>query len=93
MEADGIKHCLAFFTSAFGSYSACRQYLDAIEVARGEVGAGAPQVSKLRAYFNHPRFVEAWCDRTRQGLENCGGVNRSAVRVLFTAHSIPNRHG
>ncbi len=90
MEADGIQHCLALFTSAYGSYSACRQYRDAIEVARGEVGAGAPQVSKLRAYFNHPRFVAAWSKRARHGLEQFAVEDRADVRVLFTAHSIPN---
>ncbi len=89
MESDGIKRSLAFLTSPFSSYSACRQYLDAIEVARDEVGGGAPRVSKLRAYFNHPRFVAAWCERTRQGLEQFDATCRSRVQVLFTAHSIP----
>ncbi len=89
MQADGINHSLALLTSAFSSFSACRQYLDAIVTARSEVGDGAPQASKLRAYFNHPRFVEAWCTRTREGLAQFDSSVRSDVHVLFTAHSIP----
>lgn len=89
MAADAVQHCLALFTSAFASDSTCRQYLDAIQAACDEIGPAAPQVSKLRAYFNHPRFVQAWCDRTRQGLAQFDDDQRAAVHVLFTAHSIP----
>lgn len=89
MRADGIQHALAFFTSAYSSHSTCRQYLDAIAAARESVGAAAPQVSKMRAYFNHPRFVEAWCARTQTALEQLGTHDRSALHILFTAHSLP----
>jgi ferrochelatase len=58
MAAGGVRHALAFVTSAFSSYSSCRQYLEDIERARQKVGAGAPSVDKLRAFFNHPGFIE-----------------------------------
>src|SRR5256714_9602163 len=58
MAEDGIKNALAFFTSAYSSYSGCRQYLENIEEARAAVGFDAPEVLKLRAYYNHPGFVE-----------------------------------
>ncbi len=89
MSRDGVQHALALFTTAFSSYSSCRQYLDAIEQARQEIGAGAPRVSKLRTYCNHPRFVEAWIDRARGVLQRDGAPATSAPYVLFTAHSIP----
>lgn len=89
MRGDGIQHSLAFFTSAYSSYSTCRQYVDAIADARGAVGAGAPRVSKLRTYFNHPRFVAAWCDRTRAAFEQLGDNRLSNLHILFTAHSLP----
>src|SRR5215467_2307148 len=56
MRADGRKRALAYVTSAFSSYSGCRQYLDDIERARTEVGEGAPDVDKLRVFYNHPLF-------------------------------------
>ncbi len=88
MSGDGIRHALAFVTSPFRSYSGCRQYLEAIEAARQEVGEAAPVVSKLRAFYNHPRFVQAWCDRTGEGLARFAGATDD-VHVLFSAHSIP----
>ena len=57
MRDDGIRNALAFVTSAYSSYSGCRQYREDVERAREAVGEGAPQVSKLRAFFNHPGFV------------------------------------
>jgi ferrochelatase len=92
MRDDGIKHALALLTSPFQSFSGCRQYLDAIAEAQREVGAGAPQVSKLRAFFNHPLFVEAWSARAREGLAEFTRSDVSDLSgqfVLFTAHSIP----
>jgi ferrochelatase len=58
MKKDGIKHALAFVTSAYSSFSGCRQYLEDIQRAQEEV-PGAPQIDKLRAFYNHPYFIEA----------------------------------
>jgi protoporphyrin/coproporphyrin ferrochelatase len=89
MGADGIKNALGFFTSAFSSYSGCRQYLENIEAARAKVGAGAPRVDKLRAYFNHPGFIEPMIERTLAALEQIAVNRRAAAQLVFTAHSIP----
>src|SRR5215831_16732170 len=68
MKKDGIKRALAFVTSAYSSYSGCRQYREDIARAQAEVGEGAPQVEKLRAFFNHPGFLEATEERIREAL-------------------------
>src|SRR3712207_3430414 len=57
MRDDGVRAALAFVTSAYSSYSGCRQYREDIERAREAAGEGAPQVFKLRAFYNHPGFV------------------------------------
>jgi protoporphyrin/coproporphyrin ferrochelatase len=88
MSRDGVRRALAFVTSAFSSYSGCRQYLDDIERARAEVGPDAPAVDKLRAFFNHPRFIEANAGHVRAGLDQVG-AGRADTRLVFTAHSIP----
>ena len=89
MERDGIRRALAFVTSAYSSYSSCRQYLQDIERAQQEVGAAAPQVEKLRPFFNHPLFVEANADRVRTALGEFPAEVRNQVHVVYTAHSIP----
>lgn len=89
MRDDGIDRALALFTSAYSSYSGCRQYRQDIERAREEVGQGAPAVEKVRTYFNHPGFIEANLDRVRAALEKIEPVRRPATQLLFTAHSIP----
>jgi ferrochelatase len=89
MRDDGVKCALAFFTSAFSSYSSCRQYRENIAAAQKEVGTGAPEVHKLRAYFNHPGFIEPMVERARDSLSEFAENMRDEVHVVFTAHSIP----
>ena len=89
MAEDGIRSALAFVTSAFGSHPGCRAYLEDIERARQQVGPGAPQVHKLRLFYNHPGFIEAMADRTRDALNEVAPERREQCRLLFSAHSIP----
>lgn len=89
MKDDGIQHALAIFTSAYSSYSGCRQYQENIQQAQAEVGAGAPQVSILRKFYNHPGFIEANVDHLRAALAQIPAERRSNVPIVFTAHSIP----
>ncbi len=89
MKADGVRRALALATSAFSSYSGCRQYREDIGNARREVGAGAPEVDKIRVFFNHPGFIEAMADRVREALGEVPEERRADCPVLFTAHSVP----
>jgi ferrochelatase len=89
MKKDGVKRALAFFTSAFSSYSGCRQYRENIALAREAVGEGAPIVDKLRVFFNHPGFIEAVADNTIDGLRQLPRAQRGRAKLVFTAHSIP----
>ena len=89
MQADGVRRALAFVTSAFGSYSGCRQYREDIERAREEVGPGAPEVDKVRTFHNHPGFISAMSDQVATALAQVPVERRAAARLVFTAHSIP----
>lgn len=89
MAADGVRHALALVTSAFGSYSGCRQYLEDIDRAVEAAGPSAPRIDKLRLFYNHPGFIEAMADRVRQGLETLPAERRGEAVVVFTAHSVP----
>jgi ferrochelatase len=89
MAQDGVRRALAFVTSAYSSYSSCRQYLEDIVRARAEAGPAAPVVDKLRTFHDHPGFVEAHADRVREALGTLPPGRRAGARVAFTAHSIP----
>jgi ferrochelatase len=79
MRADGIERAYAFVTSAFSSYSGCRQYRENIAAA----GDG-PEVLKLRVYFNHPGFIDTMIDNARAEI-----AKAPDAALVFTAHSIP----
>jgi ferrochelatase len=89
MRAQGVRKALGFVTSVFSSYSGCRQYLEDIDKARAEVGTAAPEVHKLRTFYNHPLFVEAQADELRAALGQIPAERRSRAKLLFTAHSVP----
>jgi ferrochelatase len=89
MKADGIHRALALVTSAYSSYSSCRQYREDIERAQEVVGEGAPVVDKVRVFHNHPGFVEALVDRVNSALAKFPPDRREAAHLIFTAHSVP----
>jgi len=76
-------------TSAYSSYSSCRQYREDIARAQEVVGEGAPVVDKIRVFYNHPGFVEALVDRINSALAKISPERREAAHLVYTAHSIP----
>lgn len=89
MAADGKQRALAFMTSAFSSYSGCRQYREDIARAQAEVDGPTPQVDKLRVFYNHPGFLEPMADRVREAFAQLPAEGRDEAALVFTAHSIP----
>lgn len=89
MAADGVKRALAFVTSAYNSYSGCRQYLEDIDRARAAIGPNAPRIDKLRAFYNHPGFIEANVGSVSTALTCIPQERRADTQIVFTAHSIP----
>jgi len=89
MAEDGVRRAAAFVTSAFSSYSGCRQYREDIERARAAVGPGAPVVDKLRVFHDHPGFIEPMAARVAASLAAVPAHRRAGARLVFTAHSIP----
>jgi len=89
MKPDGIRRAVGFVTSAYSSYSSCRQYREDIAGAQKAVRAGAPEVDKLRSFFNHPAFVEAIVEQVRDARLAIPADARGNVQIIYTAHSIP----
>jgi|SRR5579862_1724706 len=89
MAADGVRRAFAFVTSAYSSYSGCRQYLEDIARARAAVGPATPEIFKLRVFYNHPGFIEPMADRVLAALEQIPADHRANAVLTFTAHSVP----
>jgi protoporphyrin/coproporphyrin ferrochelatase len=89
MRDHGIRRAIGFVTSAYGSYSSCRQYLGDIVSARAAVGPRAPIVDKIRHFHDHPGFVDPHADAVRAALASLDPTKLATTRLVFTAHSIP----
>lgn len=89
MATQGKRHAIGFVTAAYSSYSSCRQYRENVELAQAAVEAAAPQVDKLRVFYNHPLFISATRDRLQTALDQIPEARRASIHVAFTAHSIP----
>jgi ferrochelatase len=85
MAADGIRSAAVFATSAWGGYSGCTQYVEDIARARRAVGDTAPQLVKLRQYYDHPLFVQMFSE----AIITAAQTVPDNARLIFTAHSIP----
>lgn len=89
MAGNGIRRAAVFTTSAWGGYSGCGQYAEDIARARQAVGERAPELVKLRHYFDHPLFVEMFAETIGAAAESLPVDLRDAARLVFTAHSVP----
>ncbi|MGH3581395.1 MAG: ferrochelatase [Mycobacterium sp.] len=85
MRDDGIRRAAVFTTSAWGGYSSCRQYVEDIARGRAAAADGAPELVKLRQYFDHPLMVEMYAEYVCAALRSA----TPGARLVFTAHSIP----
>lgn len=97
MRTDGVRRAAVLATSAWGGYSSCTQYNEDIARGLAAAGDGAPELIKLRHYFDHPLFVEMFAESIAVARESLPAELREEARLVFTAHSVPtaadDRHG
>jgi len=91
MRDNGIRRAAVFATSAWGGYSGCAQYQEDVARARAAVGPGAPELVKLRQYFDHPLLIRMFADAIADAAATLPAALRAKARLVFTAHSIPLR--
>jgi ferrochelatase len=84
MRDDGVTRAACFVTSAYSSYSSCRQYRENLADAYADAGDGAPRLDRLRSYYNHPGFVDPLVDAVTDAV-----ASRPGARLVFVTHSIP----
>jgi protoporphyrin/coproporphyrin ferrochelatase len=89
MRDNGIRRAAVFTTSAWSGYSSCTQYVEDIARARRVTGADAPELVKLRPYFDHPLLVEMFADAIAVAAGTLPTGLRGDARLVFTAHSVP----
>lgn len=89
MRANGVRNVLVFVTSAYSSYSGCRQYREDVMRALDALGETEMRFDKLRVFYNHPGFIEPMAKRLREALFSLPEERRELAAVIFTAHSIP----
>ncbi len=97
MRDDGVGRALCLVTSAYSSYAGCRQYREDLAEAQAAVGASmaprargdAPELDKIRVFYNHPGFVDPQRDLVRAALDELPADARAGARMVFTTHSIP----
>ena len=89
MRDDGITRAACFVTSAYSSWSSCRQYRENLYDAVAPLGPGAPGLDKLRHYFNHPGFVEPVAEAVAEALVELPDRARTGAHLVFVTHSIP----
>ncbi|MCQ4083011.1 ferrochelatase [Streptomyces sp. RB6PN25] len=92
MVDEGHRRILTLATSAYASYSGCRQYrenlADALAALEAE-GRPLPRIDKLRHYFNHPGFIRPMTDAVLAALDELPAEVRDGAHIAFTTHSIP----
>lgn len=90
MQKNGVRRALAFVASGYSCYSGCRQYREDVQRAREAIGADAPEVDKIRVFYNHPLFVQANAENIAASFDRIPVEARSTTPLIFTAHSIPS---
>ena len=89
----GLTRLIGLATSAYSSYSSCRQYREDFAMALEQTGlSDTVQIDKVRQFFDHPGFVEPFVDGVRNAIAEFveRGVDAGAIRILFSTHSIPS---
>jgi len=89
----GFRTLIGLATSAYSSFSSCRQYREDFAIALEQTGLGAElRIDKVRQFFDHPGFVTPFVEGVRGALAELveRGFADDEIRVLFATHSIPS---
>ena len=91
-EAAGNRTLLALATSAYSSFSSCRQYREDFARVLDETGLGGTvTIDKIRQFFDHPGVVAPFVAGVRDAVAGfvADGIAPADIRVLFSTHSVP----
>ena len=91
MHADGVRRAVGFIAAAHHSYSSCQQYRENVAAAQKELEAagGHVDITFAGSWYDHPLFIDANAAHVNAARQRLPTAVRDAVRLVFTAHSIP----
>ncbi len=89
MGRGGVKNAVGFILSAQQSEAGWARYKTNVAEARERVGSLAPQVSFTSGWHNHPLFIQAVADLTKQAFSSLPAARRGTAPLVYTAHSVP----
>ncbi|MEO6025898.1 MAG: ferrochelatase [Candidatus Binatia bacterium] len=84
MQRDGVRHALGLILAPHRTEASWERYTGAVAAGCAALGAGAPAISYVGSWFDHPLFIETMVSRTRAAL-----AEAPDAPLVFTAHSIP----
>ena len=88
----GHHRLVAVTTSAYSSYSSCRQYREDFAQAVEEVadeGLTDVTIDKIRQYATHPSFARTNARLVTDAVRQFAQVSDEQLRLVFVTHSIP----
>ncbi|SDO22468.1 ferrochelatase [Nakamurella panacisegetis] len=89
---DGQVRLLGLATSAYSSYSSCRQYREDFGLALQSTGlVGTVRIDKVRPYHDRPGFIDPFIDGAKAAVAQAlsAGLALEDLELVFTTHSIP----
>lgn len=96
MYDNGHRRVLAWVTSAYSSYSGCRQYRENLHKALTDNDLlGKMTIDKVRHYFDHPGFLDPTINDLAASVAAMteSGIATEDIDIMFATHSIPNAMG
>ena len=91
LHDDGHREVLAIATSAYSSYSGCRQYREDIGMALQAAGLADLTVRKIRPYYDLDGFTAPFAEGLAAALARLedAGADPASTAIYFTTHSVP----
>jgi ferrochelatase len=91
-RAEGLLRLCVVVTSAYSSYSGCRQYREDLAAATDELGIAAADlvIDKIRPYALHPGFVAVNTEHLVETVLDLPDLDPATTRLLFVTHSVPD---
>ena len=89
MAGDGVERALGFILSSHHTDASWGRYQRNVADTRLEIGANSPEIDYCAGWYDHPLFIQTWCELIRESFAVIGREQHPATPLVFTAHSVP----
>lgn len=88
MVNDGITEAVGVVLAPHYSVMSVGSYIKRAQEKAAELGV---KMSFVNSYHDHPLLIEALTERMNEAMGKFEGMERADIRVLFSAHSLPEK--